>query len=210
EEDAERARALNDSDSEEGDETRTVTDLSPNEISERRQEIKNKILAVGRMQRIFQLLREEAENATELAPAPGAEGAEPPTMWPGGFHPSGAPDALGVHGQQVRRMIRTFSDARASDRANERMPQYDYTQQPVLPLVPVPSMRIPGLALAAGAEGEGADGDDNRRNMEELIKKALEEEGLGDGGMVERLADRIARGRRGARPRGLKRFETAP
>ncbi len=57
EEDAERARALNDSDSEEGDETRTVTDLSPNEISERRQEIKNKILAVGRMQRIFQLLR---------------------------------------------------------------------------------------------------------------------------------------------------------
>ena len=41
------------------DETRTVADISltPNEISERRQEIKNKILAVGRMQRIFQLLR---------------------------------------------------------------------------------------------------------------------------------------------------------
>ncbi|RPD56606.1 Metallo-dependent phosphatase [Lentinus tigrinus ALCF2SS1-7] len=212
EEDAERARALNDSDSEEGDETRTVADLSltPNEIASRRQEIKNKILAVGRMQRVFQLLREEAENATELAPAPGAATAGPPTSWPGGFHPPGAPDALGVHGQQVRRSIRTFSDARASDLANERMPQFDYTAQPALPLVPVPSMRIPGLALAAGGEGEAADGADSRRNMEELIKKALEEEGLGDGGMVERLADRIARGRRGARPRGLKRFETAP
>ncbi|KAI0700677.1 Metallo-dependent phosphatase [Cerioporus squamosus] len=212
EEDAERARALNDSDSEEGDETRTVADLSltPNEISQRRQEIKNKILAVGRMQRIFTLLREEAENATELAPAPGAEGTGPPTSWPGGFHPQGAPDALGVHGHQQRRMIRTFNDARVSDLANERMPTYDYTAQSALPLVPVPSMRIPGLALAAGAEGDGADGVDSRRNMEELIKKALEEEGLGDGGMVERLADRIARGRRGARPRGLKRFETAP
>ena len=37
------------------------------------------------------------------------------------------------------------------------------------------------------------------------------EEGLSDGGMVERLAERIARGKRSnGRPRGLKRFETAP
>ena len=57
EEDAERQRALNDSDEEEGDDTRTVADVSPTEIASRRQEIKNKILAVGRMQRIFQLLR---------------------------------------------------------------------------------------------------------------------------------------------------------
>ena len=84
----------------------------------------------------------------------------------------------------MRGMIRSFSDARASDLANERLPtQFDYTAQSALPLVPVPSMRIPGLALAAGgdvdAEGGGAD---SRRNMEELIKKALEEEGLGEGG----------------------------
>lgn len=41
------------------DETSTVADiaLTPNEISERRQQIKNKVLAVGRMQRVFQLLR---------------------------------------------------------------------------------------------------------------------------------------------------------
>ena len=111
-------------------------------------------------------------------------------------------------------MIRSFSDARASDRANERMPQFDYTAPSALPLVPVPSMRLPGLALAQdGEDGEGGSGGGAggaRRGMEELIKKALEEEGLGDGGMVERLADRIARGKRSARPRTLKRFETAP
>ena len=57
EEDAERARAL--AEAEEEDDTSTLADLSlnPNEITARRQQIKNKILAVGRMQRVFQLLR---------------------------------------------------------------------------------------------------------------------------------------------------------
>lgn len=46
-------------------------------------------------------------------------------------------------------------------------------------------------------------------NMEDLIKKALEEE-EDEAGTVERLADRIARGRKPqGRPRALKRFETA-
>ncbi|KAI0746373.1 Metallo-dependent phosphatase-like protein [Daedaleopsis nitida] len=208
EEDAERARALDEDDSDDGDDTRTV--VSSGDLDMRRQEIKNKILAVGKMQRIFQLLREEAENATELAPAPGALPPGPPTSWPGGFHPPGAPDALGVHGQQVRRMIRSFSDARASDMANERMPLYDYRTPSALPLVPVPSMRIPGLALAGSGTEDAGTGGDNRGGMEELIKRALEEEGLNDGGMAERLADRITRGKRSARPRALKRFETAP
>ncbi|TBU28142.1 Metallo-dependent phosphatase [Dichomitus squalens] len=213
EDDADRQRGLDDDDSD-GDDTRTVADLSPSELGQRRQEIKNKILAVGRMQRVFQLLREEAENATELTPAPNPGGPGPtPTSWPGGFAPPGSSDALGVHGTQVRKMIRSFSDARASDIANERMPQFDYTAPSAIPLVPVPSMRIPGLSLASGSGvGAGGVGDelDSRRNMEELIKRALEEEGLGDGGMVERLADRIARGKRTARPKALKRFETAP
>ena len=56
EDDADRQRGL-DGDDSDGDDTRTVADLSPNEIADRRQEIKNKILAVGRMQRVFQLLR---------------------------------------------------------------------------------------------------------------------------------------------------------
>ena len=57
EEDADRQRALEDDDSsEEGDDTRTVADM-PRDLASRRQEIKNKIMAVGRMQRVFQLLR---------------------------------------------------------------------------------------------------------------------------------------------------------
>ena len=41
------------------DDTRTIADLglTPSEIAQRRQQIKNKILAVGRMQRVFQILR---------------------------------------------------------------------------------------------------------------------------------------------------------
>lgn len=45
--------------------------------------------------------------------------------------------------------------------------------------------------------------------MEELIRRALEEDDA-EGGVVERLAERIARGRKTTgRPRALKRHETA-
>ncbi|PIL27181.1 hypothetical protein GSI_10323 [Ganoderma sinense ZZ0214-1] len=221
--DAERARGLADDDYSSGeDDTRTIPDgpASLTDLADRREVIKNKILAVGRMQRVFQLLREEAENATELLPTPGAVAAgitAPASGWAGGFSLAGAADALGVHGQQVRKMIRSFSDARASDLANERMPAaFDYAAPSALPLVPVPSMRIPGFELAEdeldaqGAGGSGVGGGGGRRGMEELIKKALEEEGLGDGGMVERLANKIAGGRKAGRPKALKRYETAP
>ena len=56
--DAERARALEDDDTDSDDGSRNVADRrSHSEVAQRRQEIKNKILAVGRMQRVFQLLR---------------------------------------------------------------------------------------------------------------------------------------------------------
>ena len=126
-------------------------------------------------------------------PAPGA--------WPGGFA-TPAPNALGVQTAQMRRYIQSFDDARRSDIANERLPQYAPTS---IPLVPVPSMRMPGLAHS------GDEGHEEQLSTEALIRRALEEEGLSDGGMVERLAERIARGKRSnGRPRGLKRFETAP
>ena len=69
---------------------------------------------------------------------------------------------------------------------NERLPQWDPAARD--PLVTAPSMR--------------------QENREELIKKAMEDEG-GDS-VVDRLADSIARGRKPqGRPKGLKRFETA-
>jgi len=70
---------------------------------------------------------------------------------------------------------------------NERLPEFDAAGSKDS-LVTAPSMK--------------------QENMEELIKKALEEDEDGDS-VVERLADRIARGRRPqGRPRALKRFET--
>lgn len=109
------------------------------------------------------------------------------------------PDALGVHVNAVRKQIKSFDDARHADIMNERLPQF--RQGSELPLVPAPSMRLPRLA--------GDDGEPDPHAMETLIRQALQEEGLGDGGVVERLAERIARGKP-SRPRGLKRFETAP
>ena len=103
-------------------------------------------------------------------------------------------------------MIRSFSDARRSDIANERMPQFDYTAPSALPVVPVPSMRIPGLGLAAG-DGLGAS---DRRTVAEHIKRLLEEEGVAEGGVAERLAERLTSRGGQVRPATLKRFETAP
>lgn len=99
---------LEDSGSSDEDDTRTIADLglTPQEIAQRRQQIKNKILAVGKMQRVFQLLREEAENATELTSATDAD--------PLGVQRDDsmvASNALGVQGNQIRRRIRNFDDA---------------------------------------------------------------------------------------------------
>jgi len=117
---------------------------------------------------------------------------------------AGAADALGVQTTQLQRTIRSFDDARRSDLVNERLPaEFDYTAEPPLPLVTAPSMRL--LAPA------GEDGEESQASLQALIRQALSEEGVGDRGVVERLADRIARGKRtAARPTGaLKRFETA-
>jgi len=160
---------------------------SPEDILKRREEIKNKILAVGKMQKIYEMLREESENATELAVGP--DGA---TALPGTKHGT---DALGVQGAQLGKSIRSFDEARRFDIQNERLPQF---------LPDAPPTAFPASMRRLSTDAEGI-------TMEHLIKKTLEEDFSDEGGVVQRIADRIAKdGRRSLRSiPALKRHGTA-
>lgn len=76
--------------------------------AERRKVIRNKILAVGRMSRVFSLLREESERVSELKSISGS------SKLPYGTLASGA--------EGIKDAINTFDDARKSDIENERLP----------------------------------------------------------------------------------------
>lgn len=78
------------------------------EQEQRRKIIKNKILAIGRVSRLFQVLREESESVTELKTVSGSAKLPPGTLMLG---PEGIKDA-----------ITTFEDARQYDLQNERLP----------------------------------------------------------------------------------------
>ncbi|KAE8139466.1 Metallo-dependent phosphatase-like protein [Aspergillus pseudotamarii] len=73
----------------------------------KRRAIKNKILAIGRLSRVFQVLREESERVTELKTATG------------GRLPAGTL-MLGAEG--IKQAITNFEDARKVDLQNERLP----------------------------------------------------------------------------------------
>lgn len=73
----------------------------------KRRAIKNKILAIGRLSRVFQVLREESERVTELKTASG------------GRLPAGTL-MLGAEG--IKQAIHNFEDARKVDLQNERLP----------------------------------------------------------------------------------------
>ena len=74
----------------------------------RRQIVKNKIMAVGKMSRVFALLREESEKVSELKALHNTNKL-----------PSGQL-ALGAEG--IKEAIANFDDARKSDIENERLP----------------------------------------------------------------------------------------
>ncbi|KAI0263073.1 Metallo-dependent phosphatase-like protein [Gloeopeniophorella convolvens] len=78
------------------------------EAAERRKVIKNKILAIGRMSRVFSLLREESERVSELKNVSGSSKLPYGTL------------ALGAEG--IKDAITGFDDARKSDIENERLP----------------------------------------------------------------------------------------
>ncbi|KTW32333.1 serine/threonine-protein phosphatase 2B catalytic subunit A1 [Pneumocystis jirovecii RU7] len=78
------------------------------DIEQRKQVIRNKILAIGKLSRVFQLLREESESITELKTISGN------TKLPAGTL------ILGAEG--IKHAITTFDDAKNSDIENERFP----------------------------------------------------------------------------------------
>ncbi|KAF7789243.1 hypothetical protein EIP86_000184 [Pleurotus ostreatoroseus] len=175
--------------------------IPPHEKAARRQEIKNKIMAVGKMQRLYALLREEAEGVSELLPEgrmpPSADAAELPGSWPGGFSTAGS-DALGSHVMDIRRKIRSFDDARHADSFNERLPQFTPSE---VPIVPAPSMWVPRLAAASGGE----EVDPTNMSMESYIRRLLADKV--DDETAEVLAETIS-DKFGGRPKALKRFGT--
>lgn len=81
--------------------------LDPDSVEFKRRAIKNKILAIGRLSRVFQVLREESERVTELKTASG------------GKLPAGTL-MLGAEG--IKAAINNFEDARKVDLQNERLP----------------------------------------------------------------------------------------
>jgi serine/threonine-protein phosphatase 2B catalytic subunit len=85
----------------------TSNAMDPESIEYKRKAIKNKILAIGRLSRVFQVLREESESVTELKTASG------------GKLPAGTL-MLGAEG--IKNAISSFEDARKVDLQNERLP----------------------------------------------------------------------------------------
>ncbi|ORX50934.1 serine/threonine-protein phosphatase 2B catalytic subunit A1, partial [Hesseltinella vesiculosa] len=92
----------------------TLTD----EAEQRRIVIRNKILAVGKISRVYTILRENSERVMELK-----------SMSPTGKLPVGTL-ALGVEG--IKSAITSFDDARQSDIENERMPPTRQARDAVL------------------------------------------------------------------------------
>ncbi|KAG2071440.1 Metallo-dependent phosphatase [Suillus decipiens] len=117
----------------------------------RRKIIKNKILAVGRMARVFALLREESEKVSELKSISGSSKLPYGTL------------ALGTEG--IKDAISGFEDARKSDIENERLPPELFdaeeakaflaqAQSGSLPTTPADIMESP---VSPGGVGIGVD-----------------------------------------------------
>ncbi|EJT99295.1 Metallo-dependent phosphatase [Dacryopinax primogenitus] len=120
---------------EEVDESSPMSIVSPLESAERRRAIKNKIRAVGRMSRVFALLREESERVSELKSITGSNKLPYGTL------------ALGAEG--IRNAIASFEDARRADIENERLPPALIDPEDVAPtLIHTPlSDSVPGTPL---------------------------------------------------------------
>ncbi|KAJ3039604.1 3',5'-cyclic-nucleotide phosphodiesterase (PDEase) (3':5'-CNP) [Rhizophlyctis rosea] len=107
----------------------TLSDVDAAEAEARRQVIKNKIMAVGRMSRVFSVLREESESIMELKNLTGSTTLPPGTL------------ALGAEG--IKKAILNFDAARAADIQNERLPPLKDGRRAPAPAAPVFGTPIP-------------------------------------------------------------------
>lgn len=103
----------------------------------RRQIIRNKILAVGRLARIFGTLREESESITELKSRMGVDRLP--------FA------ALALGGEGVKAAIMSFEQAKMADIENERLPNPG--EHASVPRRPTPPMGDPSSPRSPTASG---------------------------------------------------------
>ncbi|GAA5905825.1 serine/threonine-protein phosphatase 2B catalytic subunit [Sporobolomyces salmoneus] len=121
-------------------------ELTEEEIAERRAAIKNKILAVGKMSKLFSVLREESEAVSELKNVAGTSTV-----------PSGA---LANGADEIKESITNFGDARKSDIDNEHLPPDLIDPEDFVAAAQAHQAALEeggGSGSGSGLDGEGSD-----------------------------------------------------